>query len=52
MVGNKEEKKNKENDIIQVKDLIVSDLASNQARLTLFSEQALNDLEKIKESKK
>jgi len=51
VVGNKEEKKIKGIEIIQVKDLIVSDLASNGARLTLFSEQGLSDLEKVKEGK-
>ena len=34
-------------DIVNSDDLIVSDLASNGARLTLFTEKAVEELEKI-----
>ncbi len=40
------------NDIIKVNDLSVSDLASSGARLTLFSEKAIGELEKVFDDEK
>ena len=46
IVGKDENKKIKGIEIIQANKLKISDLASRGARLTLFSEQAIKDLEK------
>ena len=48
IIGKNEEMKIKGIDIINTDKLMVSDLASNGARLTIFSEEAIKDLEKIK----
>jgi len=47
VVGNKEDKKVKGIEVIKVNELTVSDLASNGARLTMFSEKAIEDLEDV-----
>jgi len=47
VVGDKEDKKVKGIDVVRVGDLIVSDLASNGARLVMFSENAVEELESI-----
>ncbi len=47
IVGNDEDKNVNGIDIIKVNDLSVSDLASGGARLTLFSEKAIEELEKV-----
>ncbi len=52
IIGNKEEKKICGIEILKVKELTVSDLASNGARLTLFTENAIADLEIIMTGKK
>jgi len=45
VIGNKEEKKFNGIDIISAKELKIGDLVSNGARLVLFTEQAIKDLE-------
>ncbi len=45
VLGNKESKKINGIDIVNANNLIVSDLASNGARLCAFSEQAIKDIE-------
>jgi len=45
VVGNKNEKKIKNVDICRVDELKVSDLASNGARLTIYTKQAVKDIE-------
>ncbi len=52
VVGNDEDKNVNGIDVVKVNDLQVSDLADGGARLTLFSEKAVADLEKIFDSKK
>ena len=52
VVGNNEDKKIKGIEIIKVKKLMVNDLAENGARLTLFSEKAVKDLEGLFEKNK
>jgi large subunit ribosomal protein L4e len=47
IIGNKEEFKVKGIEVLRVKGLTVSDLASNGARLCMFSENAIKDLERI-----
>jgi len=47
VVGKDEDFKIKGIDIVKTDGLIVSDLASNNARLTLFSEKAIEELEKV-----
>jgi len=47
VVGKNEDLKIKGIDIVKTNELIVSDLASNNARLTLFSEKAIEELEKV-----
>lgn len=47
VIGKNENKKVNGIEIINANNLIVSDLASGGARLTLFSEQAVNELEKL-----
>jgi len=49
VTGEKESMKIKGVDVVKSKDLIVSDLASNGARLTLYTESAIQDLEKFKQ---
>ena len=44
VIGDKETKKIKGIDVRTVKDLSVTDLAANGARLTLYTEDAINDL--------
>ena len=51
VIGNDENIKIKGIKILKVNQLTVSDLASNGARLTMFSEKAIEDLENIKEKK-
>lgn len=51
ILGNKEKFKVKGVEIIKVNELTVSDLASNGARLCMFSEMAVGDLEDIKKGK-
>ena len=51
VIGNKENKSIKGIEVLKVNQLIVSDLASNGSRLTLFSENAIKDLEKIMSGK-
>lgn len=45
VVGNNQEKKISGFDVIKAKELRVSDIASNGARLVMFTEEALKDLE-------
>lgn len=45
VIGNSEEKKIKGIEVIKNKNLTVSDLATNGARLTIFSEKAIKELE-------
>ncbi len=52
IVGNDEDKNVNGIDIIKVNDLSVSDLASSGARLTLFSEKAIGELEKVFDDEK
>ncbi|HJO14618.1 MAG TPA: 50S ribosomal protein L4 [Candidatus Pacearchaeota archaeon] len=52
IVGNDEDKNVNGIDIIKVNDLSVSDLASGGARLTLFSEKAIEELEKVFDDEK
>lgn len=52
VIGNKEDKKVKGIDVVKVGDLIVSDLASNGARLVMFSENAIEELERVLISEK
>ncbi|MEK6830580.1 MAG: 50S ribosomal protein L4 [Nanoarchaeota archaeon] len=47
VVGNEENKKVKGIEIVKVKKLNVNDLAENGARLTLFSEKAVKELEEV-----
>ncbi len=47
VVGNNENTKVKGIEIIKVKELVVSDLASNGARLVMFSENAVEELEGV-----
>ncbi|MFH1359072.1 MAG: 50S ribosomal protein L4 [archaeon] len=47
VIGNKEDKKVKGIEVVRVNGLTVSDLASNGARLTMFSEKAIVDLEEV-----
>ena len=47
IIGNKEDIKLKGIEILKVNELTVSDLASNGARSTLFSENAIKELENI-----
>jgi large subunit ribosomal protein L4e len=48
VIGKKEDKKIKGIDIVKSDQLIVSDLASNGARLTIFTEKSIKELEEIK----
>jgi len=50
VIGKDEEKIIKGFEIVNANDLMVSDLASNGARLTLFTEKAVEELEKISSS--
>ncbi len=52
VIGSKEDGKFKGIEIVNVQELSVSDLASNGARLTLFSEKAIEELERLMEGKK
>jgi hypothetical protein len=52
VVGNQENKKVRGIDVVKVNELMVSDLASNGARLTVFSEGAVEDLERVLINKK
>jgi len=47
VIGNEESLKVKGVDVVNVNDLIVSDLASNGARLVMFSEDAIEELEGV-----
>jgi large subunit ribosomal protein L4e len=47
VLGDKEEKRINGIEVVKVNELTVSDLASNGARLTMFSETAIEELEKI-----
>jgi len=51
VIGNKEEFKVKGIEILKINELTVSDLASNGARLCMFTEQSIKELEKIKQGK-
>jgi large subunit ribosomal protein L4e len=51
VVGSDEDKKVNGVEVVNTKDLIVSDLASNGARLVMFSEKAVRELEDYKEGK-
>ena len=46
VIGNKEQKKSNSVDIVRVDDLNIGDLASNGARLVIFTEESIKDLEK------
>ncbi|MBD3252452.1 50S ribosomal protein L4 [Candidatus Pacearchaeota archaeon] len=48
VIGNDEELKIKGIDVLKTNQLTVSDLADNGARLTIFSEKAVGELEKLK----
>jgi len=55
VIGNEEEKKIKGIEVVNVSELELGDLAENGARLTLFSENAIKDIEdviKVKEKEK
>ena len=52
VIGNNENNKISGIEIIRVKDLSVGDLASNGARLTMFSEEAINELESLLDDSK
>jgi large subunit ribosomal protein L4e len=52
VIGNEEEFKIKGVEVVKVKELIVSDLASNGARLCMFSEKCVEDLERVADSSK
>lgn len=52
VIGDKEDKNVNGIDVVKVSELSVSDLASGGARLTLFSEKAVEDLEKVFGEKK
>lgn len=52
VIGNNENKKISWVEIIKVKDLNVGDLASNGARLTMFSENAIEELENLLDGSK
>jgi large subunit ribosomal protein L4e len=45
IIGDKEERKISGFDVVKVKDLKLKDLASNGARFTMFTENAIRDLE-------
>jgi large subunit ribosomal protein L4e len=45
VIGNKEEKKISGIDVLKVKDLKIADLASNGARLLMFTESSIKDME-------
>ncbi|MFA5173769.1 MAG: 50S ribosomal protein L4 [Candidatus Pacearchaeota archaeon] len=47
VIGKEQEKKSNGIEFLKVNELAISDLASNGARLTIFSEQAIKELEKI-----
>ena len=49
VIANSEHKKIRGIEILKANELTVTDLANNGARLTLFTENAIKDLEKIKE---
>ena len=51
VVGEKEEIKIKNINVVRASELTITDLANNGARLTLFTENAIKDLEKIKSGK-
>lgn len=51
IIGNEENYKIKGIDILKVSELNVSDLVQNGARITMFSEKAIKDLERVKEGK-
>ncbi len=51
VIGNNEELKIKGVEVLKVEELCVSDLASNGARLTMFSEKAIKELEKFMDGK-
>jgi len=51
VIGNEEKFKIKGVEVLKVKELTVSDLASNGARLCMFSEMAVDNLEEIKKGK-
>jgi large subunit ribosomal protein L4e len=51
IIGNDEDKKVNGIEVIHSGDLIVSDLASNGARLVMFSEKAVKELEEFREGK-
>ncbi len=48
VIGKNENKKSKGIEIIKADELLVKDLASNGARLTIFTENAIKDLENFK----
>lgn len=47
VIGNKEKMKTTGIDVIKVHDLTVTDMAANGARITIFTENAIEDLERI-----
>jgi len=51
VIGNEEDKKINGIEVVKVNELRVSDLAGNGARLTLFSENAVKELEGLMEGK-
>ena len=51
VVGKNEDYKIKGIEVRKTKELLISDLANNGARLTIFSENAIKDLESIKSGK-
>jgi len=52
VIGKEESKKVNGIDVVRATDLVVSDLASNGARLTMFTENAVKDLEKLTDKTK
>ena len=46
IIGKNKKKKNKGVDILKANELLVTDLASNGARLSMFTENAIKELEK------
>jgi large subunit ribosomal protein L4e len=50
VVGKNQKKKIKGIEVIKSDDLVVGDLATNGARLTMFTEEAIKELEKVKAS--
>ena len=51
VIGNNNQKKIKGIEVIKSDDLLVSDLASNGARLVIFTEEAVKDLNRLTEKK-